>query len=406
MAKQDSDGSEPLDPATRLVTGGRPLKWTSAPETKGHVVNPPVWRASTHLYDNVAALEAGWKCNADGDFYYGRRGGPTQWALSQALTDLEPGADATALFPSGVAAIHAALLAVLSPGDELLMTDNAYGPSRAFADGFLKKWGVTTRYFDPMVSGAEIDALFGEATRAILLESPGSLTFEVQDVPALCAAAKRRGIVSLLDNTWATSLFFPAIEKGVDITIVAGTKYIGGHSDLMLGSVTSVPEYSGAIRNMAQTLGQVISPDDAALGLRGLRTLDARLRVHQDNALAIADWLAGRPEVARLLHPAFASCPGHALWKRDFLGASGLFAIELNGDRAARTRFVDALSLFGIGYSWGGYESLALPVDPEGVRSAVPWRGGKGALVRLHIGLENADDLKHDLERGFAAFAR
>ncbi len=384
---------------TKLVTSGRAKKWVSAPGTKGHVVNPPVWRASTHLYDNVAALKAGTARNDDGDFFYGRRGAPTQWALAEALTDLEPGAEGTMLFPSGVAAIHAALLAVLSPGDVLLMTDSAYGPSRGFAEGFLKKWGVETRFFDPL-AGADIEQAICDKTRAILLESPGSLTFEVQDVPAICAVAKRRGVTTLLDNTWATPLLFPAIEHGIDITILAGTKYIVGHSDVMLGSVTATAEHYRAIRTTAQTLGHVVSPDDAWLALRGLRTLGVRLRSHESAALEIARWLAERDDVATVLHPALSYCPGHDIWERDFNGSSGLFAFVLKGGPGRRERFIDALNLFGIGYSWGGFESLAIPADPvRTVRKADC--ADQGSLIRLQIGLENVADLIDDLGAAF-----
>ena len=386
-------------PATRIVTGGRRSALT------GPVVNPPVWRASTHLYDKVADLEAGWNQNADGNFFYGRRGGPTQWSLAEALTELEPGAHGTLLYPSGVAAISCALLAVLKPGDVLLMSDNAYDPSRHFAEGFLKNWGVETRYYDPLM-GAEIASLFCDRTRAILMESPGSLTFEVSDVPAICAAAKahkdKREIVTLLDNTWATPLFFTALDKGVDISILAATKYVVGHSDVMAGSVTTAKHYWKALQLTAQMLGQVLSPDDAYLAARGLRTMAVRLKAHEAAALNIAHWLDTRSEVASVLHPAMPSCPGHSIWKRDFTGSSGLFAFVLKGNWEAARAFVDALDLFGIGYSWGGFESLAVPKRPEEYRSATRWNCD-GTVIRLQIGLEDAEDLKADLERGFVA---
>lgn len=386
-------------PATRLVTGGRRKEWTGA------VVNPPVWHASTILFDTVADLRKGAKGNSDGEFYYGRRGTPTQWALAEALTALEPGAAGTMLYPSGLAAITGALLSVLRSGDELLITDNAYAPSRTFADGLLKRYGVTTRYFDSAIGG-EIASLFSERTRAILLESPGSLTFEVQDVPAICAAAKAHGVVTLLDNTWATPLFFPAIEKGVDLAILAATKYIVGHSDAMLGSVTAAPDCWKVLRQTAQQLGHCVGPDDAYLALRGLRTLDVRLRRHEASGLAVARWLAEQPQIAHVLHPALPDCPGHDLWKRDFAGASGLFAIVMNGgDDAASAAMIDDLALFGIGYSWGGYESLALPVTPIGSRSATEW-SAEGPLIRFNIGLEDSDDLIADLAKGLERFEK
>ena len=382
-----SDG--PQKPATRIVTGGRDKRLT------GPVVNAPVWRASTHLYDDVASLEAGKKSNEDGQFFYGRRGSPTQWSLSEALTAMEPGAHGTMLYPSGVAAIAGALLSVLKPGDVLLMTDNAYDPSRAFADGFLKRFGVETRYFDPMTS--DIASYFCERTRAILLENPGSLTFEVADVPAICAAAKERGIVTLLDNTWATPFFYTALDKGVDMTILAATKYIVGHSDVMIGSVTTHKKYWHSLRQTAQQLGQVVSPDDAYLASRGLRTLAVRMKAHEASALKIAHWLDERPEVETVLHPAMPGCPGHEIWKRDFTGSSGLFSFVLKGTKAKAAAFVDSLELFGIGYSWGGFESLALPVHPEKYRSATAWDAAS-SVVRLQIGLEDVDDLIADIE--------
>jgi cysteine-S-conjugate beta-lyase len=365
------------------------------------VVNPPVWRASTHLYENVAALEAAKKPAKGERFFYGRRGGPTQWSLADALTEMEPGAVGTMLYPSGVAAISCALLSVLKSGDVLLMADSAYDPSRAFADGFLKRFGVETRYYDPLVGGG-ITQYFCNKTRAILLESPGSLTFEVQDIPAICAAAKANGIVTLLDNTWATPYFFTALEKGVDLTILAATKYIVGHSDVMAGSVTTHAKYWPALQQTARALGQVLSPDDAYLAARGLRTLAVRLNAHEASALEIANWLNGREEVERVLHPALPSCPGHEVWKRDFTGSSGLFSFVIKGSTAKAAALIDALDLFGIGYSWGGFESLALPVDPEKHRSATHW-SSDNAVIRLQIGLEDTGDLIADLLQGFAA---
>jgi cysteine-S-conjugate beta-lyase len=387
---------KPRKTATQLVTGGRKKEFT------GSVVNVPVWRASTHLYDDVADLEAGKKNNADGRFFYGRRGSPTQWALADALTAMEPGAAGTMLYPSGVAAISCALLSVLRPGDVLLMTDNAYDPSRSFADGFLKRFGVETRYFDPLVT--DYQSLYCERTKAILLEAPGSLTFEVQDIPAICAEAKKRGVVTLLDNTWATPYFFTALDKGVDMTILAATKYIVGHSDVMLGSVTTHEKYWTRLRQTAQQLGQVVSPDDAYLASRGLRTLAVRMNAHEASALKIAKWLKTRPEVETVLHPALPECPGHEIWARDFTGSSGLFSFVLTGSKAKAAAFVDALDLFGIGYSWGGFESLALPVHPETCRSEVPWDAGKN-VIRLQIGLEDSDDLIADLESAFSQIA-
>jgi len=394
--------------ATRLVAVGRKPEWTGTPGQPGSVVNPPVWRASTHLYENAAALHAG-KPNSDGHFYYGRRGAPTQWALADALTALEPGAAGTMLYPSGVAAIVGALMAILRPDDVLLMTDNAYEPSRSMGRGLLKDWGVETRWFDPL-DPAAFAAAICDRTKAVLLESPGSLTLEVQDVPALSAIAHARGITVVLDNTWAGPLGFPALERGADISVMSLTKHVGGHSDLMLGSASAGAGWYARLRNTAQSLGQVVSPDDASLALRGLRSMDVRLERESASALAIAQWLDARPEVARVLCPMLPGSPGHELWQRDFTGGCGLFSFVLTGkDAAARDRFIDALQLFGIGYSWGGFESLITPVDPAPLRSASRWplpgmaetdRFG----LRLSIGLEAPGDLIADLVRGFAAW--
>lgn len=390
-----ADRNDTDQPATRVVTAGRRKAWTQG------IVNPPVWRASTILYDSVADLRETARRGDHHTLYYGRRGTPTQWALADALTELEPGAEGTFLYCSGTAAVTAALLSVLGPGDELLLVDSAYDPTRQFAAGFLKKFGITTRYYDPL-AGAGVADLIGGKTRAILLESPGSLTFEVQDIPAIAAAAKARGVVTLLDNSWATPLLFPAIARGIDLSILACTKYIVGHSDVMLGSVTAGPGFFAGLRATSLQLGQVASPDDCWLGARGLRTLAVRLRQHEASGLRIARWLRTRPEVARVLHPVLPDCPGHEFFTRDFKGASGLFAFALkDGNEESRAAFVDALRLFGIGYSWGGFESLALPVDPRRALG-VPDHGGP--LVRLHIGLEDCDDLIADLDRGFVAF--
>ena len=375
--------------ATSLVEGGRRREW------RGRLVNPPVERASTILFDNVAELERGQP--GLGAYRYGLQGTATQWALAEALTQLEPGAAGTALYSSGLAALTTPLLALLGPGDELLAPDNLYGPTRRFCDTLLRRYGVETRYYDPLV-GEAIGDLIGTATRAILLESPGSLTMEVQDVPAICAIARARGIVTLLDNTWATPLLFPAIAAGVDISIIAATKYVGGHADVMLGAATATAEHYDRLQEVTWDLGHSVSPDDAWLGSRGLRTMAVRLKQHEESGLKLAEWLKGRPQVGRVLHPALPDCPGHDNWKRDFKGSSGLFSFELKGDRAT---FVDSLELFGIGYSWGGYESLALPIDPHRTVTEPPGRN----LVRLHIGLEDSDDLIEDIASALAATA-
>jgi cystathionine beta-lyase len=380
--------------STRLVEGGRRKEW------RGKLVNVPVERASTILFDNVADLAA--DKPGIGTYRYALQGTATQWALAEALTELEPGAMGTALYPTGLAAISGALLALLSAGDELLAPDNVYGPTRKLCDTLLKRFGVMTRYYDPLIGGA-IAEVVGDTTRAILLESPGSLTMEVQDVPAICEVARQHGLVTILDNTWATPLYFPAMAAGVDVTVLAATKYIGGHADVMLGSVTATEHYYDRVQATAWDLGQAVSPDDAWLGSRGLKTLELRLKQHEQNALKLAEWLKGRTEVGVVLHPALPECPGHQYWRRDFKGSSGLFAFELKGpDRGMRAAFVDSLKLFGIGYSWGGYESLVLPVDLHRTVSKAP----ASNLVRLHVGLEDPDDLIADLAEAFVQAGR
>ena len=372
--------------STQLVEGGRRREW------RGRLVNVPVERASTILFDSVEEL--GSSRPGVGIYRYGLQGTATHWALAEALTKLEPGAAGTALYSSGLAAITTPILALLSPGDELLVPDNVYGPTRKFCDTILKRLSIGVRYYDPLI-GTGIASLIEGATRAILLESPGSLTMEVQDVPGICAVARERGLVTLLDNTWATPLLFPAISSGVDVTILAATKYVGGHADVMLGCVTATKEHYERIQTVTWDLGHAVSPDDAWLASRGLRTMAVRLKRHEESALKIAQWLKSRPEVGLVLHPALPECPGHELWKRDFQGSSGLFTFELRqGDR---TSFVDGLELFGIGYSWGGYESLVLPVDPHRTVTNPP----AGNLVRLHIGLEDPEDLIADLSAAF-----
>jgi len=403
MSAGEDEERPPVRPLTHMVQAGRRPEWTTMPGQPGGIVNPPVWRASTILYDDVAHLRAAAGRDTHERMFYGRKGTPTAWSLADALTSMEPGAKGTMLFPSGVAAIACALMAVLKPGDRLLMTDTAYDPTRGFCDRMLKPFGVETVYYDPMI-GAGIADLLTENTKAIFLESPGSLTFEVQDVPAITAIARERGIATIIDNTWATPLYFPALAAGADIAILAGTKYIVGHSDVMIGSATATPEYWPVLRSAAHLFGQMTSPDDAWLASRGLRTLGIRLAQHQAGGLAVAQWLAGRPEVARVLHPALPDCPGHAIWQRDFSGATGLFTFILKGgDAAARAALIDGLAHFGIGYSWGGFESLALPIDPARYRSATRWEA-EGPAVRLHIGLEDPADLIADLDRGLDRF--
>lgn len=393
----------PHKPATQLVEAGRRPEWTGA------IVNPPVWRASTHIFETEADRKAALSANNDGQFYYGRRGAPTQWALADALTGLEPGAYGTMLYPSGVAAIAASLMAVLRPGDMLLVTDNAYEPTRNIARGLLKRWGVKHRFFDPLDIDSFTTLCTDEKPRAVWLESPGSLTMEVCDVPALATIAREHGAVSLIDNTWATSLGFPALQHGCDISVMSLTKHVGGHSDLMMGSASAGERWYKALRQNAQQLGHVVSPDDAALALRGLRTMGLRLERGVESAAVVAKWLQSRPDVAHVLCPLIPGDAGHELWNRDFSGGCGLFSFVLNsGDDAARARLVDNLQLFGIGYSWGGFESLALPFDPAPMRDVMAWPPAacdttQKLGIRLSIGLEDPADLIADLESGFTA---
>jgi cystathionine beta-lyase len=338
-------------------------------------------------------------------YQYGRRGTPTTEALELVLQELEgPQCAGVSLLPSGLAAISGAFLSLVHAGDHVLITDSAYGPTRTFCDQILTRLGVAVTYYDPLI-GSGIDALIRPNTRLVYLESPGSLSFEMQDTPAIAKAAHENGALVVMDNTWATPLYFRPLDHGVDMVVQAGTKYIGGHSDLMLGTVSANAATVARLKNTVRHTGQCEGPDDAYLGLRGLRTLGVRLERHQKSALAVGRWLEQRPEVLRLLHPALPSHPGHAIWKRDFSGASGLFSMVLKPvPQEAYYAFLDALELFGIGASWGGYESLAIPFDCAPLRTATRWQPG-GPTVRFHIGLEAVDDLIADLERGFTALA-
>ncbi len=376
---------------TLLVTEGRD------PERNHGVVNPPIYRASTILSPTVAAFEAP---RALRGVYYGRGGTPTTFALEDAVAALDGGQGAM-VTGSGKTAIAQALLALLQAGDHLLMVDSAYGPTRQLCDRVLARFGVETTYYAPLI-GAGIEALIRPNTRIIYLESPGSLTFEVQDVPAIVAVARRRDVLTVIDNTWATPLYFKPLQQGVDVCIHAATKYIGGHSDLMMGTVSCKEPLYERLRAGMYDLGSYVSPDDCYQALRGLRTLSVRLERHQANALRLATWLKTRPEVERLLYPALPEDPGHALWRRDFTGACGLFGMLLKPcPTAAWHALIDGLELFGLGASWGGYESLIMPVHPERYRTATTW-DTRFPNIRIHAGLEDPDDLIADLEAGFA----
>jgi cystathionine beta-lyase len=377
---------------TRLAHAGR------EPSRQHGFVNMPIYRGSTVIFPTLACLEA-----EDQDYSYGRLGTPTVKAFEDAIAELD-GGYRTRLTPSGLSAIATALLAFVASGDEILVSDSVYRPTRRFCDHVLKRLGVKTIYYDPLIGGA-IEALMTKKTRVVFAESPGSQTFEVQDVPALAKAAHEAGAVMILDNTWATPLYFKPFAHGVDVSVQAATKYLVGHADAMLGVVTATEQAFPALYRTHEELGLCPGPEDVYLGLRGLRSLGVRLERHQKSALELARWLAERPEVPRVIHPALPSDPGHAIWARDFTGASGLFSIVLKPVAQAKlAAMLDNLSLFGMGYSWGGFESLILPFDPRGYRTATKWEA-EGPALRLHAGLEDVEDLKADLAAGFARLA-
>ncbi len=376
---------------TRLITAGRPRK------RPAHPVNPPVERVSTYLFPTYDDFIEGGK-----NIVYGRLGGPTHRALEETVTSLEGGVE-TRLAPSGLQAVNASLLAFVKAGDRVLMTDSAYDPTRKFCERFLARFGVETTFYDPMLGG-DLASLMTPNTRVVFAESPGSLTFEVQDVPALAKVAHAGGAKLIVDNTWSGGVFFKPIAHGADVVVQAGTKYLGGHSDCLIGTITSADKVSANLVFQALLqIGSNVSADDAWLTLRGMRTLSARMAAHQETGIKLAQWLAARPEVADVLHPALKSSPGRLIWKRDFSGASGLFGVVLNPVATpALKNFFNALDLFGMGFSWGGFESLCIHVHPEKNRTAVRWTA-PGPVLRIHAGLEDADDLIGDLERGFAA---
>ena len=372
-------------PETEVVTAGRnPLAHHGA-------VNPPVYHVSTLIHPTMESLE-----KRSQPYAYGRRGSPTSQALTDAITRLEGGAGSV-LTPSGYSAVTLALMSIAGSGDHVLVTDNVYGPTRQFCDKTFSRFGVETTFYDPTI-GAGIAELMRPNTRAVFCESPGSLTFEVQDIPAIAKVAHARGAIVIADNTWATPLLFDAFAHGVDITLHAATKYIVGHSDAMRGTVTANAATLKQLRETHGNLGLCVGPDDIYLGQRGLRTLAVRLKRHQETALALARWLQGRKEVARVLYPALPDDPGHALWRRDFTGASGLFGVVLNPvSHEAVAAMLDHMELFGMGWSWGGYESLIVPAHIN--RTARPFHA-EGPVLRIHTGLEAVDDLIADLQAG------
>jgi cystathionine beta-lyase len=389
-ARLAHENSPPLAQGTRLVLGGR------EPFSNHGFVNTPIYRGSTVLYRNAEDF-----LQRKARYTYGTKGTPTTDALETAWTELTGGAG-TVLQPSGLAAISIALMSCLRAGDYLLVPDSVYKPTRTFCDTILARFGVETAYYDPLVGGA-IERLFKPNTRAVFTEAPGSLSFEMQDIPAIAAVAHAKGALVLMDNTWATPLFFSPHAHGVDLAIDAGTKYLSGASDLLLGLVSASARAWPDLRATFEATAFCAGPEDVFLALRGLRSMRVRLLHQQQSALAVARWLAARPEVARVLHPALESDPGHAIWKRDFTGASSLFSVVLKPMPVERANaFVNALTLFGIGASWGGFESLVIPFDCSAIRTATRWEP-EGPSLRFHIGLEDVGDLIADMERGFAA---
>jgi cysteine-S-conjugate beta-lyase len=389
MAKLSDETRAKLKRRSRLVNLGRDAEFSQG------FVNVPPFRGSTVLYPDVATL----KSRAQ-RFTYGTRGTPTTDVLCSAWTDLT-GAAGTLLLPSGLAAIVVALMTALNAGDHMLMADTVYEPTRFFTDKTLKRLGVETTYYDPLIGGG-VAALMRPNTKVVFAESPGSETFEVQDVPAIAEAAHAHGACTILDNTWATPLFFAPHAHGVDMAVEAGTKYLSGHADLLLGLVSANERWFARLHRCAGTMALPASPEDVFLALRGLRTMELRLKEAERQGLALARWLGERPEVMRVIHPALPDHPGHAVWRRDFSGSSGVFSIVLNPvSEAAVAAFLDGLELFGLGYSWGGYESLAVPFDCASRRTATRFAPG-GPTIRFTVGLEDIEDLQADLDRGFA----
>ena len=388
----DKDGKDESDlaTATALTQLGRD------PRRYSGFVNAPVFRGSTVLFPDAESLKS-----REVEYTYGRPSNPTTRALEHALAKLE-GGEQTFLTPSGLCAVSTTLLAFAETGGHILISDSVYQPTRRFANRILKRLGVDVEYYDPLIGGGIANLLRPE-TKLVFTESPGSQTFEVQDIPAICKAARGLGVPVAIDNTWATPLYFRAFDHGVNISIQAATKYIVGHADALLGAITCDASSARALASTHVSLGLCVNGEDCFLALRGLRTLSVRLERHWKSGLAIAEWLQARPEVASVLHPALPGSQGHELWRRDFLGASGLFSILLKPyPNAAVKRMLNALRIFGMGYSWGGFESLIVPFDCKAARTATVWNA-KGPALRLHIGLEDVDDLKRDLECGFAA---
>ncbi|MEM5528696.1 cystathionine beta-lyase [Gammaproteobacteria bacterium AS21] len=388
------DSKRTLNIDTKLTQLGRD------PDSQFGFVNAPVYRGSTVIFKTVDDLE-----NNRSRFHYGTEGTPTISHLENAWSEIA-GAAGTVLSPSGLGAVSLALLSTLKSGDHLLMTDSVYKPTRFFCNDFLKRFGVEVTYYDPMI-GAGINELIKENTSTIFLEAPGSQSFEIQDVPAITAIAQSKGIKTIIDNTWATPLFFKAHEHGCDLSVEAGTKYLSGHSDLLMGMVSANAATWPALRKTYDNLAMLPGAEDCFLALRGLRTMHIRLKEVEQRGLVLASWLQEQPEVQKILHPAFEDCPGHDIWKRDFSGSTGLFSVVLDPkfDKKALANMLDNMTIFGMGYSWGGFESLVIPFDCSSYRTVTQWAPG-GLTIRIQIGLENMEDLKFDLRDGLDRLSR
>lgn len=385
-----------LTPQTKLIHVGRD------PHAHHGVVNPPIYRASTILHPTLDAWEKAWQPGFTG-YRYGRRETPTSRGVESAICELY-GGDRCVAVCSGMTAISLAMLGLCKAGDHILVTDSVYGPTRIFCDEILPQYGVSTEYYDPAI-GSDISKLLRPETSLVYTESPGSLTFEIQDIPAIVNAVKQHGVKVISDNTWATALYFNPLDHGVDVVVEAATKYISGHSDVLMGVIVGRGDIAQQIYSKAKMMGMCCGSEELYSAQRGLRTMALRLKQSGNTGFKIAEWLANRPEVARVFHPAFPNSPGHGIWMRDFVGCSGLFSFQLYPvPKAAVAAFYDNLSLFGIGASWGGYESLVMPANPVDIRTAVSW-DAQGALIRLYTGLEDVMDLLNDLERGFTKMA-
>lgn len=390
-----------MQDATRIIHAGR------NPKEQGWMVNPPIYQSSTIVFPTYKDFLYGEQGYANNDMVkpyelkYGHYGTQSNFAIEKAIAELENGFN-TFVTSSGKAAVYMALLAFLGHGDNLLMVDNAYSPTRSFCNNFANKFGIETTYYDPYV-GSDIEKLIKPNTKVIFLESPGSLSYEIQDVRAICEVAKKHGVVTIVDNSWSSGVYFKPLDHGADVSVMAVTKYINGHSDIMMGAVTVQEKHFKTMYNSFRHLGVVAAPFNCYLAQRGLRTVKVRMDYSAKNTLDLTTWLEQRPEVAQVMYPALPSSKDHALWKRDFTGAASVFSIVLNKKYSpeALSAMLDHLNHFSMGYSWGGYESLIIPINISKVRTATKWPYGDNTAFRISVGLEGGEDLKEDLEEGF-----